>query len=110
MKAGMKFLSAILIVLLTMPAYAGHNHGGGSPESMGHSSAQSQNNEQTIRAADQLLKECSQHLDNIQRQINRLQGQLVDGKAATSSINGELENLAHHLNEAKSLARSLRVF
>ncbi len=110
MKTGLIFLSVFLMVMLTMPAYAGHDHGGGSNNPTDNASPQSHNNEQAIRAADQILKECSQHLDNIQRHVNRLQVQLVDGKAATNSINGELEELEHYLNEAKNLARSLRVF
>jgi peptidoglycan hydrolase CwlO-like protein len=100
-----------LSVFLSAPVFAGHDHGsGGSHDSSEHSASHSQANEQTTKTADQLLKECSQHLDNIQRHISRLQSQLVDGKSATSAINGELEQLEQHLKEAKDLVRSLRVF
>ena len=108
-----KYLVKLLIILpvfATSPAFAGHDHGGGSHDASGHSASQGQANEQASKAADQLLKECSQHIDSIQRQIGRLQSQLVDGKAATTAINSELERLEQHLKEAKDLARSLRVF
>ena len=111
-----KYLVNLLIILpvfATSPAFAGHDHGGGqggSHDGSGHPASHSQANEQASKTADQLLKECSQHLDSIQRQIGRLQSQMVDGKAATSAINNELEQLEQHLKEAKDLARSLRVF
>ena len=112
-----KYLVKLLIILpvfATSPAFAGHDHGGGqgggSHDASGHSASLGQANEQASKTADQLLKECSQHIDSIQRQIGRLQSQMVEGKAATSAINNELEQLEQHLKEAKDLARSLRVF
>lgn len=116
MKKSMVFLLIVVTTSLAVPAFAGHDHGGGgssggsSHDSSGHAESSGRASEQASIAADQLLKECSQHLDGIQRQIGRLQAQLVDGKAATSAINGELEQLEQHLKEAKDLARSLRVF
>lgn len=108
----------LVLLLFTMgmsfavPVFAGHDHGGGggSHDSSGHASAPSRGNEQASQTADQILKECSQHMDSIQRHIGRLQAQLVDGKAATSSINDDLDRLQQHLKEAKDIARSLRVF
>ena len=108
-----KYLVKLLIVLpvfAALPAFACHDHGGGSHDTSGHSASHSQTNEQASKTADQLLKECSQHIDSIQRQVGRLQSQFVDGKAATDAINSELERLEQHLKEAKDLARSLRVF
>ena len=111
MKNAFVYLFIIIsMISLALPAYAGHDHGGGSHESMGHSSSQSQIKEQATMASDKILKECFQHLDSIQRHIGRLQGQLVEGKAATSSINDELERLEQHLREAKDITKSLRVF
>lgn len=102
---------AVLTVLISLPVYAGHDHGGGggSHDSSGHVSASTLAREQASRA-DQMLKECSQHLESIQRQIGRLKAQLPDGKAATSAINDELERIEQHLREAKDIARALRVF
>lgn len=100
-------------VSFAVPAFAGHDHGGGgggSHDSSSHGSTPSRGNEQASQTADQILKECSQHLDSIQRHIGRLQAQLVDGKAATSAINDDLDRLQQYLKEAKDIARSLRVF
>lgn len=113
MKNYLVLLQITLSILFAVPVFAGHDHGGGgggSPDSSGHVSAPGRGNEQASQAADQILKECSQHMDSIQRHIGRLQAQLVDGKAATSSINDDLDRLQQHLKEAKDIARSLRVF
>jgi peptidoglycan hydrolase CwlO-like protein len=113
------YLVLVLITLgmsFAVPVFAGHDHGGGggggggSHDSSGHVPAPSRGNEQARQAADQILKECSQHMESIQRHIGRLQAQLVDGKAATSAINDDLDRLQQRLKEAKDIARSLRVF
>lgn len=105
-------LLIILSLSFAVPVFAGHDHGGGggSHDSSGHVSAPGRGNEQASQAADQILKECYQHMDSIQRHIGRLQAQLVDGKAATNSTNNDLARLEQHLKEAKDIARSLRVF
>jgi len=116
MKSYLVLLLISVGISFALPAFAGHDHGGGggfgngSHDSSGHGSSPNHANEQASQAADQILKECSQHLDSIQRQIGRLQAQLVDGKAATSTINNDLDRLQQHLKEAKDIARSLRVF
>ena len=113
MKNYLVLLLLTVCMTLAVPAFAGHDHGGGgggSHDSSGHGSAPSRGNEQASQTADQILKECSQHMDSIQRHIGRLQAQLVDGKAATSATNDELNRLQQHLKDAKDIARSLRVF
>lgn len=104
------FIMSLVLLAVTHVAFAGHDHGGGSHESSGHSSSQSQGNEQANKAADQILKECSQHVDSIQRHIGRLQSQIVERRAASSSVNGELERLEQQLKEAKELVRSLQIY
>lgn len=105
----------VLIISLSMfsvstVTFAGHDHGGGSHESSGQTSSKNQSNEQASKAADQVLKECLQHVDNIQRHIGRLQTQIVERQAATSSINDELQRFEQKLKEAKELVRSMQIF
>ena len=106
------FLVCLMIVVsmvsMSLPVFAGHDHGGDGSHGVSHE--HSHDNDQASKTADQILKECSQHVDSIQRHIGRLQAQLVDGKAATNSMTGELEHLEHSLKEAKELARALRAF
>lgn len=101
---------SLALFIVTPVAFAGHDHGGGSHESSGHTSSQGQGNEQASKTADQLLKECSEHVDSIQRNIGRLQAQIVEKRAATSAINDELSRFEQQLKEAKELVRSLRIF
>lgn len=100
------------ILLVNSPALAGHDHGGGnsgSHDSSGHSSTPSQADQQAVTTAEQLLNNCTQHIESIQRHIYRLQAKIAE-KRGVSSINSELEALEQKLNEAKGIVRSLQIY
>lgn len=101
-------VSMALTFVTTVPAIAGHNHGGGH-DSGGHSSAPSQADQQAASTAGQLLKNCTQHVDSIQRHIDRLQAKIAE-KRGVSSISDELEALEQKLKEAKEIVRSLQIY
>lgn len=102
-------LSTIVSVLVTASlAFAGHDHGGGQ-SSGGQPSAPSSADQQASKTAEQLLKNCSEQVESIQRHIDRLQAKIVE-KRAVSSINNELETLEQKLIEAKEIVRSLQIY
>lgn len=89
-------------------AFAGHDHGGGQ-SSGGKPSAPSSADQQASKTAEQLLKNCSEQVESIQRHIYRLQAKIAE-KRAVSSINNELETLEQKLIEAKEIVRSLQIY
>jgi len=89
-------------------AFAGHDHGGGQG-SGSQPSTPKPADQQATKKAEQLLKNCSQHIDSIQRNVDRLHSKLSE-KSATSSTNAELEKLDQKLQEAKELVRSLQIY
>ena len=104
-----------VLVLLTMsmfvvasPAFAGHDHGG-SNNTKGPEPAQDPKSEQSAKVTEMLLKSCAQHVDGIQRHIDKLQSRMSE-KRATSSINDELEMLEQKLKEANEIVRALQIF
>lgn len=102
-------LFMIMSVLVTAAlAFAGHDHGGGH-RSGEHLSAPSLADQQTSKTSEQLLKNCLEQVESIQRHIYRLQAKIAE-KRAVSSVNDELEALEQKLIEAKEIVRSLQVY
>ncbi len=110
----MKFNKIVVLVMTisvfvtTSLAFAGHDHGGGH-SSGGQPSAPSPADQQASKTADQLLKNCAQQVESIQRHIERLQARIAE-KRAVSSVNDELEALEQKLIEAKEIVRSLQIY
>lgn len=102
-------LLTVSMFAATSIAYAGHDHGGGTQNSGGHTPSQSQAVVQENKVSEELLKSCAQHVDSIQRNIVRLQAKIAEKRAA-STINDELETLEQQLKEAKNTVRALQVF
>lgn len=110
----MKFNIIVVLVItmsvfvMTSLAFAGHDHGGGH-NSGEQPSTPSPADQQTSKTAEQLLKNCAQQVESIQRHIVRLQARIAE-KRAVSSVNNELEVLEQKLIEAKDIVRSLQIY
>lgn len=110
----MKFNKIVVLVMTmsvlvtTSPAFAGHDHGGGHGSGE-HPSAPSSADQQASKTAEQLLTNCSEQVESIQRHIYRLQAKITE-KRAVSSINDELATLEQKLIEAKEIVRSLQIY
>lgn len=102
------FLMTTSVFAATSPAFAGHEHGGGH-SSGEQPSTPSPADQQASKTAEQLLKNCAQQVESIQRHIYRLQARITE-KRVVSSVNGELEALERKLIEAKELVRSLQIY
>jgi hypothetical protein len=98
----------VFSLFATSLAFAGHDHGGGT-SSGGQASAPSPADQQASQTAGQLLKNCSEQVESIQRHIYRLQAKIAEKRAA-SSVNVELEALEQKLIEAKEIVRSLQIY
>jgi len=101
-------ITLVSLFFATSSAFAGHDHGGGH-SSGGQPSAPSPADQQASKTAEQLLKNCDQQVESIQRHIGRLQAKIAE-KRAVSSVNDQLEVLEQKLTEAKELVRSLQIY
>ena len=99
---------SVSLIFVTSSAFAGHDHGGGN-SSGGQPSAPSPADQQASQMAGQLLKNCDQQIESIQRHIYRLQSKIAE-KRAVSSVNDQLEVLEQKLTEAKELVRSIQIY
>ena len=107
-----KYATLLLILLMfaaTPFAFAGHDHGGEGQNSGGHAASQRQAVVQENKVSEELLKNCAQHVDSIQRNLARLQAKIAENRAV-STINDELERLEQQLKEAKETVRALQIF
>jgi len=78
--------------------------------SWGSTMQQQEQRQEGIRAAEQVLANCSQQMTGLHRQISRLQGQIAESHALSKSVLEELKSLEQKLKEANQIVRPLQIF
>jgi len=110
MKKKLCALVGVSLIIAASPVLAFDHESVEQNSSWGSTAQQQEQHQEGIRAAEQVLANCSQQMTGLHRQITRLQGQIAESRTLSKSVLDELKSLEQKLKEANQIVRPLQIF